>query len=190
VAGLYEKKGIPYLLDALRHVLDRFPDSTLMVVGEGPDRPTLEAMAGELPVEFLGERSRVELAELMQEADIFVTASVLETFGIAPLEALAAGLPVVATSAYPVASLISDLGGWVVPPADSPALSDAIVSAWVEPHRPQGDAAAEINRRFGLEVTARRWDSIYQAIVAKRGTERIDEVATTGWQSSTPRETE
>jgi glycosyltransferase involved in cell wall biosynthesis len=180
VAGLYEKKGIPYLLDALRHLLPRFPDSTLAIVGDGPDRPMLEMVAVGLPVEFLGERSRAELVELMREADIFVTASVLETFGIAPLEALAAGLPVIATSAYPVADLIAELGGLIVPCADAVALSKAIASALTVPHQPRTDAAVQIRRTFGLEVTGHRWEAAYRKVVTDRGRERVDEFGNAG----------
>jgi glycosyltransferase involved in cell wall biosynthesis len=179
VAGLYAKKGIPHLLDAVRDLVRQFPDSTLAIVGDGPDRPMLEAMAHDLPVEFLGGRPRAGVAKLMREADIFVSASVVETFGIAPLEALAAGLPVVATSAYPVADLISQLGGLIVPPADSLALSEAVTSALTGPSGVRADAAEQIRRRFGLEVVARRWEAIYQGVVEERGATRVEESAST-----------
>ena len=172
VAGLYaEKKGIAYLLDALRLLLAKFPHATLAIVGEGPDRKVLESMAVGLPVKFLGECTRTEVVALMQQADLFVAASLLETFGIAPLEALAAGLPVVATDAYPVADLIVELGGIIVPRGDSGALCEAITSALDKQLAPRSDAAAELHRRFGLEVTGRRWEAIYRSVISSRGGE-------------------
>jgi glycosyltransferase involved in cell wall biosynthesis len=158
-------KGLPDLLEALRLLLPNHPNSRLEVVGGGPDREALESAAVGLPVTFLGERSREHVAALMREADVLVMPSLLETFGIAPLEALAAGLPVVATTAYPVADIIADLGGVIVPPADPRALCAAVASvlAGHAPVRP--DAAAEIRRRFGLEATGRQWEAIYRSVV-------------------------
>lgn len=170
VGGLYaEKKGIAYLLDALRLLIAKDPDATLAIVGDGPDRQMLESMAVGLPVKFLGGCSRTEVIELMQQADLFVAPSLLETFGIAPLEALAAGLAVVATDAYPIAGLIAELGGMIVPRADSHALSEAIASALDKQLAPRSDASAEIRRRFGLEATGRRWEAIYRSVISSRG---------------------
>lgn len=174
VAGLYaEKKGIAYLLEALKLLLAEFPDATLAIVGDGPDRQMLESMAVGLPVEFLGERPRSEVIALLRQADLFVAASLLETFGIAPLEALAAGLPVVATDAYPVADLIVELGGMIVPRGDSRALCEAIMSALDKQLTPRSDAATELRRRFGLEATGRRWEAIYRSVISSRGGERL-----------------
>jgi glycosyltransferase involved in cell wall biosynthesis len=165
VAGLFAKKGLPDLLEALRLLLRDHPNSRLEIVGGGPDREALESAAVGLPVTFLGERSREHVAALMSEADVLVMPSLVETFGIAPLEALAAGLAVVATTAFPVADIIADLGGVIVPPADPRALCAAVASvlAGQAPVRP--DAAAEIRRRFGLEATGRQWEAIYRSVV-------------------------
>jgi glycosyltransferase involved in cell wall biosynthesis len=126
----------------------------------------LESAAEGLPVTFLGGKSREEVRGLMQGADVLVMPSILETFGIAPLEALAAGVPVVATTAFPVADLIADLGGLIVPPADPAALRDAIASVLDEGITVAGDAAAEVRRRFGFEAMGRRWEAVYRSVVS------------------------
>ena len=165
LAGLFAKKGIPYLLEALRLLVRKYPNAHLDLVGDGPDRSTLESAAAGLPVSFLGVRSRDEIVALMHGADVLVMPSIIETFGIAPLEALAAGLPVVATTAFPVADVIAELGGVIVPPADPPALSAAVASVLAGDSRVRPDAAAEICRRFGLEATGRRWEAIYRSVI-------------------------
>ena len=165
VGGLFKYKGIPYLLEALRVLLGNHPNARLEIAGDGPDRDELEAMAEGLPVVFLGPRSRSEVAALMRKADVLVMPSIVETFGIAPLEALAAGLPVVATSAFPTADVISELGGVIVPPRDSPALADAISRLVGGRSHAQDNAAAEIAGRFGLETSGRRWRVIYDGVI-------------------------
>jgi glycosyltransferase involved in cell wall biosynthesis len=165
VGGLFAKKGLPYLLDALRLLLREHPHAHLQIAGDGPDRHELESMAAGLPVAFLGECSRDEVAQLMQDADVLVMPSVVETFGIAPLEALAAGLPVVATTAFPVANVIAELGGLIVPPADPTALCEAVASVLAGQSHVRADAQAELQRRFGLKVIGRRWEAIYRSVI-------------------------
>lgn len=169
VAGLYAEKGVVYLLEALRLLVRHYPGARLDIVGDGPDREALESTAEGLPVNFCGGRPREDVMALMQSADVFVVPSLLETFGIAPFEALCAGVPVVATSAFPRADLIADLGGLVVPSADPLALSDAIASVVTGQAHVRADAASEINGIFGLEASGRRWDEIYRSVLEQRG---------------------
>lgn len=83
-------KRIPLIVEAFQHL----PDRRLVVIGDGPDMPRARALAGP-NVTFLGHRSRAELRDWLQRANGFVFAAE-EDFGIAPVEALAAGTPVVA----------------------------------------------------------------------------------------------
>lgn len=141
VGRLVEKKGLATLLDALRRGLaaDAKPrqqlprDLTLRVIGDGPLRAELEAAAMGLPVEFLGQRSQAEVAELLGASEIFVLPSVRAQSGdqdglpVSLLEAAAAGC-------YPVASdlpgidavVVSGENGTLVPPGDSKALAKAL----------------------------------------------------------------
>lgn len=166
VSGLSaRRKGLLHLLEALRILLSRYPNACLKLAGDGPDRDELESAAEGLPVVFLGACSRDELVELMREADVLVMASTAETFGIAPLESLAAGLPVVATTAFPVADLIAELGGQIVRPGDPSALSEAITSVVMGRSFVRSDAAARLSSKFGLEATGRQWEAIYRSVV-------------------------
>lgn len=165
VSGLFRGKGIPYLFEALGLLLSEYPTAHLEIAGDGPERNNLVSLAEGLPVAFLGSCSRDDVKRLMDEADILVMSSVVETFGIAPLEALASGLAVVATTAFPVADVISDLGGVIVPPSNPLALRDAIASVLAGERRVRSDASVELSRRFGLGATGRRWEEIYRSVV-------------------------
>lgn len=101
VAGLVQHKNIDLLLNAFHNAHPRVNGMLLNIVGEGPDRSRLEAMARDLGitenVNFLGKLDRHRVPAEMATADAYVLSSQYETFGVALIEALAMGLPAVAT---------------------------------------------------------------------------------------------
>ena len=129
-ASLVPQKGIEYLLDALVEVRRTRSDFTLDVLGDGSSRSRLERIARErLPgvVTFHGARRRTEVAAFMARSDVFVLPSVVETFGVALIEALAAGLPIIATRAVPDHERLAGRFGIIVAPHDTEALRDAVL---------------------------------------------------------------
>ncbi len=129
VGRLIYYKGFDVLVRAMKDV-----DGALVIIGEGPLRPELEAQARDLGiadrVHFLGEIHNRDIAAYYHASDVFALASVArsEAFGIVQLEAMACGLPVVNTgldSGVPFVSL-DGLTGLTVPPGDSVALSRAL----------------------------------------------------------------
>ncbi len=130
VGRLRKQKGHIYLLNALPEVLDSFPNTVFAFAGEGNLHEELVTRAKELnmmdAVRFLGIRS--DIPALLQVADGFVLPSLWEGLPVALLEAMAAGLPVVGTRVEGVEDVITDsYNGLLVPPADSKALSEAII---------------------------------------------------------------
>jgi glycosyltransferase involved in cell wall biosynthesis len=135
VATLNEMKGHAVLLDALaREGLERV---RLDLVGRGPLEPALRAQAARLGiaerVRFCGTRSEAEVAELLDAADVFVLASVVAANGqmdgipVALMEALASGLPVIASRLSGIPELVRDgETGLLVSPGDADALADAL----------------------------------------------------------------
>jgi glycosyltransferase involved in cell wall biosynthesis len=124
-----ELKGIEFLLSAAVALRREFPTLRVEIAGSGPQRMRLEsavAAAG------LGEQVRFlgwidDLTPVLSRWDVFVMPSLEEGFPIAALDAMAAGLPVVATSASGVPELIEDgKTGWLVPPRDAEALADRL----------------------------------------------------------------
>ncbi|MFF4604690.1 glycosyltransferase [Streptomyces sp. NPDC001339] len=135
---LSQEKRPGRALDALAELRRRGVDAALVVVGDGPLRGRLEARARSerLPAAFLGhlaDRSRV--AELQAGADLALAPGPAETFGLAALEALACGTPVVASAASALAGLVGDGGDTALD--DGPSFADAVqrVLARPEPAR-------------------------------------------------------
>lgn len=125
-------KGVETVLRALPQVLRELPEARHVVIGEGDDRPRLEALARFLGVadhvEFRGAVSVEALAGLYRSADVFVMPSRKEGFGIVFLEALASGVPVIAGDRDGAREPLrgGDLGT-LVDPDDPGAVAEAIV---------------------------------------------------------------
>lgn len=131
VARLSAEKDFPSLLQAMAIAVREVPDLKLKLVGDGPERPRLEQLTDELKlrdhVEFLGERK--DVPELLSQAGFFVTASLTEGISLTLLEAMAVGLPVVATSVGGNSEIVDPpLTGRLVPPADPGQLAAAMVA--------------------------------------------------------------
>ena len=129
VARLSAEKDFASLLRAVSIAIRDVPDLRLKLVGDGPERLNLERLARELNlgghVEFLGERT--DVAELLAQAGFFVTASLTEGISLTLLEAMAVGLPVIATSVGGNSEIVEDGGtGRLVPPASPELLAEAI----------------------------------------------------------------
>jgi phosphatidylinositol alpha 1,6-mannosyltransferase len=115
-------------LGLLAAALEQLPGARAMIVGDGPERAALEQRMGPDAV-FTGYLHGDELATAYASADLFVFPSVTETFGQVTLEALASGLPVIATGSGAGADLIQPgLNGLLVPMDDAPALRSAVCS--------------------------------------------------------------
>ena len=129
VGRLDPVKDLTTLLDAMGHLPEHCP-AQLLIVGDGPDRARLEQRSIRLGltgrVRFLGYRD--DVPAILKAADIFVMPSLWEGFGLAALEAMAAGLPVIASRTSGLAELVlPGQTGLLVPSRDIPALAAAIV---------------------------------------------------------------
>jgi glycosyltransferase involved in cell wall biosynthesis len=107
IGRLAAEKNVGFLGQALRRVEDRRPGVRFLIVGDGPARPELERLLGPA-AKFAGYRSGEDLADHYAACDLFAFASTTETFGNVILEAMAAGLPVVALRAGGVADILRD----------------------------------------------------------------------------------
>jgi glycosyltransferase involved in cell wall biosynthesis len=136
IVVLRKQKAVDTLLDAAPAVLARVPDARIAIVGDGPERPALEARARALG---LGERVRFFAfrpppARQLASADVFVLPSAYEAFPIAILEAMACGVPQVATTVGGVAeAVVEGETGRLCPPGDPPALAEALVAVLDDP---------------------------------------------------------
>ena len=168
VAALAEKKGHRFLLDALNEL----PEATLDIVGDGELRAELEAGVRELGLDdrvaFHGEQPKHEVARLMREAGLFVLPSLAENLPVVLIEAMASGLPSVATRVGGVPEMLGHEDGELVPPGDAAALADAIRTAGARDF----DAvamAARAGERYSFAAVCQRWTGIYAGLLSSRG---------------------
>ena len=136
VGRLVEKKGVATLLHAFAHVRASLPDATLAILGDGPLRASLAALAHELavPVEFLGQRDSDAVRGELERARVFCLPSVTaangdaEGFGMVLLEAQAMGVPVVSSARGGAREgLREGQTGFAFPEGDSGALASLLV---------------------------------------------------------------
>lgn len=165
VARHYPRKNTIALLRALPDVRDSVPGVRLRIVGGGPRLPALRAQARRLgiggAVTFLGEiGDRAAVRREYFGADLFCLPSLQEGFGLVFLEAMAAGLPVVALRTAAVPEVVPDgEAGILVPPGDRERLAGAVTRILADPElrRRMGAAGREHARRFRWTEVARRF---------------------------------
>jgi len=170
-ARLWPQKGIDLLLRAVARLATQGLSFPLAVIGDGPLRFELERLAGELgltdQVRFMdANNGRIGALE---QLDVYVLSSTQESFPLAPIEAMAAGRPVIATAVGALPEIVEDgVTGLVVPPADEAALADAIERVVVEPGLRHSLGAAGRERAsqcFGIRAMSERLDEVYRAAV-------------------------
>lgn len=141
VAHQYPRKHVADLLRALPIVRRAVPHACAVIVGDGPEHANLRRLAAELG---LGDAARLlggvpddrEVARLYRHADVFCLPSVQEGFGIVFLEAMAAGLPIVAIRSSATPEVVPQgRAGLLVPPGDVEALAAALVELLRDPDR-------------------------------------------------------
>ena len=142
------------------------PGLTLDLVGDGELRGDLERQTRSLGlddrVRFHGYVSRDRLAEMMRDADLHLLPSLRESQPHVVAEALATGMPTVATDAGGTAEMLEEGGGVVVPPADPQAFADALSTSARGSTRSTGTTlAARARERYGPEASTRMWTEIY-----------------------------
>ena len=137
-ARLTEQKGHKWLLRAFRSVVDQLPETSLLLLGDGPMRAYLEDTVDNLDlaqnVRFAGWRT--DVMDILPSTDLFVIASEWEGFGLSLLEAMSFSLPIVATDVGGIPEVVLDgQTGWLVKSRDSDALADSILAALRSPYK-------------------------------------------------------
>lgn len=124
-------KGQDILIKAMPNILSEVKNAQLFIAGTGKDLPLLRAMAKRLNVEnnvhFLGQVDSFTKASYLQNSSVFCLPSRVEAFGIVYLEAMAYGLPIVATKIGGVPEVLSDVG-LIVKKDDPTSLSNALIA--------------------------------------------------------------
>jgi glycosyltransferase involved in cell wall biosynthesis len=172
MAQLIPRKGYRVLLDAIPGIVKRVPDALFLFCGKGHDRPALERIVRERGLErhvrFMGFIS--DIPALLRAADVVAHPALREGLGIAILEAMGLGKPVVASAVGGIPEAIdAPETGLLVPPNDAPALGDALLQYLRDPdlRRRVGESASErIRREFSVEGMVAGNLRVYRSLLA------------------------
>jgi glycosyltransferase involved in cell wall biosynthesis len=179
IGRLSEQKGHVYLVEAARHVIEQVPEAQFVIVGDGPKRSELEE-----DVRRLGLANRVIFVGVQQNPlicyrlfDLFVLSSLWEGTPLVLIEAMMAGLPVVATSVDGVKeTLVHEETGLLVPPKDPGALAQAMllmlqdISLRSMLTKRARDVAVST---FDAPGVVRQYEVVYEECLARAGRRRI-----------------
>jgi glycosyltransferase involved in cell wall biosynthesis len=160
VSVLRAGKGIEVLLEAV----PRVPDTVFLIVGDGPKRAEWQALSNTDRVRWAGYRTDVN--EILAGCDVFVHPSLDDAFPTVLLEAMAAGLPVVASHVGGIPEIVVDgVTGKLVPPGDAAALAEALGDDTL----PSMSTAARerADREFSTAAWIARLESVYAEVVPK-----------------------
>jgi glycosyltransferase involved in cell wall biosynthesis len=171
VGRFVEWKGVLTVAEAWRRVAPRLPDAHLVLAGTGEMEPQMRARLDGVPrVHWLGFRR--DVPAVMRALDILAFPSRMEGFGIAAIEAMAAGVPVIAARAAALPEVVGhEAQGLIVPPADVGALAAAMERLAADPvlRRRLGDAGRErVDREFTETVMVDRYERVLAAAARVR----------------------
>lgn len=168
VARLDPVKSLDTLLEAAPEMLRRRP-VRIVIVGDGPERKRLEALTERLGLRprvcFLGER--LDARRWLAGCDVYVNCSTSEGISLTILEAMAAGLPVVATAVGGTPEVVNRECGTLVPAGQTSALAAAILVLAESPdkaHAMGRAARARVETTFTIESMVERYAEVYRAV--------------------------
>ena len=158
-----QEKGQDVAIAAVRLLAARLPRLQMILAGWGGPLACAEPPAPQILVPGPIENRAAFFASL----DLFIMPSLSEAWGLAALEAMANGVPVIASDTGGLPEILGETG-WLVPPGDAAALADAIERAAADPEglRAAGLRARERARCFSIEETAARTEAFYLRLLA------------------------
>ncbi len=166
----YPQKGLDLLLKAFALLKNRYPEWKVTILGDGPLRSDLESLR-----DSLGLEDRVHLPgrvkhphNVLKQADLFVMPSRWEGWGNALAEAMACGLPVIATTCIGPSEIVRDgVDGVLIPPEDVEALAaemNRLMSDESERNR-LTSRAVEVKERFALDKVMGKWEELLMTVM-------------------------
>ena len=174
---LVPDKGHDIAIKAFSSLAQRIPTARLLIAGPGPLQPELEALAQSIRplgrVRFLGYVA--DMRGFFGACDLVLFPSLPsfgEGFGLAALEAMASGVPVLASNAGPLPEVVSDgVSGLVLPPGEPVAWAEAMVDLATNParrHQLGGQARTHAQQRFSVDEMADRTVGVYQEVLGRK----------------------
>ena len=171
VSRLTQEKNWRTLISAFAKALREQSNLRLAIIGDGPERDDLQTFAQELGiasrVDFLGRIPFNDIPHYLAAADCFAFASVTETQGLVTLEAIAAGLPVVAVDATGTSDIVRDGIEGFITENDSDHVSAALLKLFDQPEQVKvfRVAALERAKAFDIQLQAKRLEDVYRQAI-------------------------
>nr|BCX00978.1 MAG: N-acetyl-alpha-D-glucosaminyl L-malate synthase BshA [Bacteroidota bacterium] len=174
VSNFRPLKRVSDTVHVLYRLLDRGLPATLLLVGDGPERTQVEQLCRELRVDghvrFLGKQEPIE--EILAIADLFLMPSASETFGLAALEAMACGVPVVSTNAGGLPELIRDgESGFLCEVGDVETMAERAYRILTDPELAETlkhNARRRAVSHYAIEHVVPRYEALYEAVRARQ----------------------
>lgn len=176
VGRLHESKGYPFLIQSASILKEKGYKFKWLIAGDGELKPTLEQLVTDYNIEdsitLLGLRD--DVPQLLCSSDIFVLSSLWEGLPGVIIEAMAAGLPVVATNVGGTPELVEDgINGFLVPPANPTMMADAIEKLFKmseEGRRKMGEMGREIvKEKFTVDKMVSNHEQLYMDLLRQKG---------------------
>lgn len=168
------EKSVDQVLRAFASVHAKRPDTTLLIVGDGPERKTLQELAESMQVRskviFTGFLHGTELAKALQSSDLYVSASKSENMPLSTLEAMAAGLPIVAVGSLGMNEILKDgVHACVLPPDHPDSMAEKIGELLDDPKMLQSFSQASRARAlaYSPEIATGRILELYERACAE-----------------------
>jgi glycosyltransferase involved in cell wall biosynthesis len=170
IGRLVWQKGFEHLVQAMPKVLSQSPQTKVLIVGEGPLRNKLEALAAKLKVKeyiiFTGFRGDVK--EILSSIDILVIPSLLEGFPMITLEGMAMKKPIIATAIDGIKEqIINGQSGILIPPSDPDAIAKAILRLSTDKEFTQNlgsEGRSRVEKEFTVERMVSETEEVYRSL--------------------------
>ena len=170
---LFPKNGVEYFVRAMPEITQRV-DVEAVVIGDGPERGTLERLAGEMGmserIRFLGARPHADMPGLLSSADLAVFPSLMEATSVAALESMACELPVAASRVGGLPQIVDERVGALFEPADPGSLAREVIGL-LEGGRLRelgANARRGVVEKWSNERLVDRHLAIYEDVIARR----------------------
>ena len=170
VGSLVPSKRFDLTISAFARICEKYNDATLLIVGTGPLDQSLRKMVHQKQIEdqvsFLGFVPNAELPEIYKESLCFVLPAEFETFGVVYAEALACGIPVIATKCGGPEDIVNSQNGLLIPLNDEDALVEAMQFMYLNSTNYNPDIISEdIRQRFGETAFTNRITEVYSKVL-------------------------
>ncbi|MDH7480457.1 MAG: glycosyltransferase family 4 protein [Armatimonadota bacterium] len=171
VSRLAPQKGVDYFIHAAALIAKQFPEARFCIVGDGPQRQSLELLAESLrirdKIEFLGFRR--DALDIVRTFDVFVLASTRESFGLTLVEALSQEIPVVASRTGGIVEIVdNEISGLLAEPGNPHEIANQVCRLLADPNlaRQLAETGSRLVReRFSSEVMIKETQKLYMEIL-------------------------